>query len=921
MIKLHLPLFFTLLFVQSISFLCAQCDTTEYKIFIALADTALENRAYERAINVLFEARAICPDEKEKINELIKTTFARIEREKFLKDSVEIEANNEKAYSKLLDSLRNEAVEARAVSEKTKEAYRILNIARKKVLEGNNGLGILLGLEALDIADTKEIKEELEQIYLSSVHINYKEAIDKDGLGILSLSTDGSHVLATSVDRKELFSISLRDMTSRIVSGREEYSAFYYTSHSNALFHPDVNLIFSDEQYYYHGRFQSDGVNLYAGMGGDSLLSAMRNPYIGGTIRAISIRNDSLFVARPGELNICLLDSQSMKSPDWGFSWLSDSALVWEWPENLEPGEEYVYSVCTPAGSSNVLVGTTGGYLYVFDLSGNIQHKSQIHQKGLLSLSPSIDGSRIISHNFKGGYKILTPDGLVIQDRTRQIPPLSCAAISKNGKWITGIDQAAHQELQSIVYLWNEAGQLIDVDSSLTKLNDFATELRFSPNGQFLLISTSNGDLIIKSLFAYPYQVLDTGIGGIRELKKEQEKIIAYSFQEEKGGLRSGPAVVLAPTEMGTFRKDMSIGGRVEKLIYTTDNKFFLSKSRDNPYIDLGFRFLNLGWHTWTYLYASEGQKILSLGKNWDVIPRYSEVVKLGDSLVLGFTFVRDRNSLPDDLLIEKINLRENTSSLGFFDYLQFPRCKDEEGVDDITGFVYNSSEFRLQPYMKLYEKENEVVILTQKSITERSTGLETSCGCYMFHLDDVASLISHEDVDSLAAQDPDMQTGADLLDNDSNPFEEEYRFHPSKLDKLVVSFDFLPSEDVFAFGTDAGELIITDKAMTDPIEITPFTCPVTGLTISSKHALIAATNCLGLIKLFDFQGNLKQTFQVPAKVRSLIFLPDETGIAAGTDEGNIYFFKLKPSFDEFLEMKPYGRLGASRKANYGIVE
>lgn len=65
----------------------AQCQRGEYRLILQLAQQDLDIRNYQRAINRLLDARDICPDEKQQINELIRLAFEQIDGEKQVADS------------------------------------------------------------------------------------------------------------------------------------------------------------------------------------------------------------------------------------------------------------------------------------------------------------------------------------------------------------------------------------------------------------------------------------------------------------------------------------------------------------------------------------------------------------------------------------------------------------------------------------------------------------------------------------------------------------------------------------------------------------------------------------------------------------------------------------------------------------------
>ncbi len=55
--------------------LSAQCERGEYRIIIRLVQEDLEARDYQNAIERLLDARDICPDERVKLNGMIKCIF------------------------------------------------------------------------------------------------------------------------------------------------------------------------------------------------------------------------------------------------------------------------------------------------------------------------------------------------------------------------------------------------------------------------------------------------------------------------------------------------------------------------------------------------------------------------------------------------------------------------------------------------------------------------------------------------------------------------------------------------------------------------------------------------------------------------------------------------------------------------------
>ena len=64
------------------SFLLAQCDPTEYQLILKLAQEDLENRNYQRSIERFLDARDVCPQNKQEVDEWIAEAFRRIEGEK-----------------------------------------------------------------------------------------------------------------------------------------------------------------------------------------------------------------------------------------------------------------------------------------------------------------------------------------------------------------------------------------------------------------------------------------------------------------------------------------------------------------------------------------------------------------------------------------------------------------------------------------------------------------------------------------------------------------------------------------------------------------------------------------------------------------------------------------------------------------------
>lgn len=103
---LQFLLSFSLLFLLFPRLIQAQCERSEYVIIIRLAQEDLQDRKYQRAINRLLDARDMCPEEKQNINNLIKQTFVQIDREKQLADS--LSHSFERANGMMAEVLRQE---------------------------------------------------------------------------------------------------------------------------------------------------------------------------------------------------------------------------------------------------------------------------------------------------------------------------------------------------------------------------------------------------------------------------------------------------------------------------------------------------------------------------------------------------------------------------------------------------------------------------------------------------------------------------------------------------------------------------------------------------------------------------------------------------------------------------------------------
>ena len=65
----------------------AQCNPTEYKLILKLAQEDLENRNYQRSIERFLDARDVCPQNKKEVDQWIAEAFRRITAERDLSDA------------------------------------------------------------------------------------------------------------------------------------------------------------------------------------------------------------------------------------------------------------------------------------------------------------------------------------------------------------------------------------------------------------------------------------------------------------------------------------------------------------------------------------------------------------------------------------------------------------------------------------------------------------------------------------------------------------------------------------------------------------------------------------------------------------------------------------------------------------------